>query len=139
MCLDNHDTISTGSLPGNPVVALVIAGHNQVLALLLFCTGSTDTKEDSRNDTKNHYRREQAHDENLNRLVTCLSGLNLCHLGALLLDKQIITSGAFTATQFYADIEGHPSDTGVQNAFEELDFFTDYFRVLGVYPAAESK
>jgi prephenate dehydratase len=47
--------------------------------------------------------------------------------------------GNFTATQFYADIEGHPSDIGVQHAFEELGFFTDHFKVLGVYPAASSK
>ena len=61
------------------------------------------------------------------------NGINMTKL------ESYMVGGAFTATQFYADIEGHPSDTGVQNAFEELDFFTDYFRVLGVYPAAESK
>ena len=31
--------------------------------------------------------------------------------------------GSFSATQFYADIEGHPYDTPVKNAFEELEFF----------------
>lgn len=45
--------------------------------------------------------------------------------------------GQFTATQFYADIEGHPDDPNVQLAFEELGFFTDQFDVLGVYPAAQ--
>lgn len=45
--------------------------------------------------------------------------------------------GAFTATQFYADIEGHPDDENVRLAFEEIGFFTDYFRVLGVYEAAQ--
>ncbi|HWU18836.1 MAG TPA: prephenate dehydratase [Devosia sp.] len=53
--------------------------------------------------------------------------------------ESYMIGGAFTATQFYADIEGHPSDTGVQHAFEELGFFTDYFRVLGVYPKNELK
>ncbi len=43
--------------------------------------------------------------------------------------------GSFNATQFFADIEGHPDETGVQFAFEELEFFTDYFRVLSVFPA----
>ena len=43
--------------------------------------------------------------------------------------------GKFYATQFYADIEGHPSDRSVQLAFEELKFFTDHFHVLGVYEA----
>jgi prephenate dehydratase len=53
--------------------------------------------------------------------------------------ESYMVGGAFTATQFYADIEGHPSDIGVQHAFEELGFFTDHFRILGVYPAAEAK
>ncbi|MEM7216393.1 MAG: prephenate dehydratase [Pseudomonadota bacterium] len=47
--------------------------------------------------------------------------------------------GAFTATQFYADVEGHPEDDGLKLAFEELEFFTDEFRILGVYPAAHSR
>ena len=47
--------------------------------------------------------------------------------------------GAFTATQFYADIEGHPDDRLVKLAFEELEFFTDEFRILGVYPATQSR
>ncbi|MEM9332501.1 MAG: prephenate dehydratase [Pseudomonadota bacterium] len=47
--------------------------------------------------------------------------------------------GAFTATQFYADVEGHPNDKGVKLAFEELDFFTDDFRILGVYSAAKAR
>ncbi len=47
--------------------------------------------------------------------------------------------GAFTATQFYADIEGHPDDPNVKLALEELEFFTEKFRILGVYPAAKSR
>ncbi|MEO1700773.1 MAG: prephenate dehydratase [Pseudomonadota bacterium] len=45
--------------------------------------------------------------------------------------------GKFFATQFYADIEGHPDDENVKLAFEEIGFFSDHFRVLGVYPAAD--
>ncbi len=41
--------------------------------------------------------------------------------------------GAFTATQFYADIEGHPEDKNVALALEELRFFTKEVRILGVY------
>jgi prephenate dehydratase len=44
-------------------------------------------------------------------------------------------NGAFTATLFYADVEGHPQDVGVRNALEELDFFSREVRILGVYPA----
>ncbi|MBN9243076.1 MAG: prephenate dehydratase [Mesorhizobium sp.] len=47
--------------------------------------------------------------------------------------------GAFTATQFYADIEGHPDDTGVKNALEELRFFTREVRIVGVYPRSASR
>jgi len=43
--------------------------------------------------------------------------------------------GAFTATQFYADIEGHPSDEPVRLALEELKFFSSSLTILGVYPA----
>jgi prephenate dehydratase len=44
--------------------------------------------------------------------------------------------GQFNATQFYADIEGHPSDRSVKLALEELAFFTSYMKVLGTYPAS---
>jgi prephenate dehydratase len=60
------------------------------------------------------------------------NGVNMTKLESYMLD------GSFTATQFYADIEGHPADRSVQLAFEELQFFTDHFRILGVYPAASS-
>ena len=43
--------------------------------------------------------------------------------------------GAFTATQFYADIEGHPEEPRVRRALEELEFFSREVRILGVYPA----
>jgi len=44
--------------------------------------------------------------------------------------------GSFNATQFYADIEGHPDDRSVKLALEELAFFTSKLTVLGVYPAS---
>ena len=44
--------------------------------------------------------------------------------------------GSFNATQFYADIAGHVDDRGVQFALEELEFFTSYLKILGVYPAS---
>jgi prephenate dehydratase len=47
--------------------------------------------------------------------------------------------GAFTATQFYADIEGHPDDVSVKNAFDELKFFCKEFKILGVYPKAKGR
>jgi prephenate dehydratase len=43
--------------------------------------------------------------------------------------------GTFFATQFYADIEGHPKDAAVALALEELAFFSVQVRLLGTYPA----
>lgn len=43
--------------------------------------------------------------------------------------------GRFYATQFYADIEGHPDDAPVRRALEELRFFSRDMRIVGVYPA----
>ncbi|MGB3501660.1 MAG: prephenate dehydratase [Mesorhizobium sp.] len=47
--------------------------------------------------------------------------------------------GAFTATLFYADVEGHPEDQNVKNALEELRFFSREVRILGVYPRSDSR
>lgn len=41
--------------------------------------------------------------------------------------------GKFIATQFYADIEGHPDDAPVRRALEELRFFSEKVRTLGTY------
>jgi prephenate dehydratase len=41
--------------------------------------------------------------------------------------------GTFFATQFYADIEGHPDDPNVAQALKELNFFSREVRILGVY------
>ncbi|MFC5067504.1 prephenate dehydratase [Flaviflagellibacter deserti] len=43
--------------------------------------------------------------------------------------------GEFVATQFYADVEGHPDDANVRLALEELAFFSAEVKILGVYPA----
>ena len=59
------------------------------------------------------------------------NGVNMTKLESYQLD------GAFTATQFYADVEGHPADRPLKLALEELAFFTTDVRILGVYPASE--
>lgn len=43
--------------------------------------------------------------------------------------------GNFAATQFYAEIEGHPAERRVQLAMEELGFFTNRIHIFGTYPA----
>jgi len=57
------------------------------------------------------------------------NGVNMIKLESYMVD------GSFTATQFFADIEGHPDDKNVQLALEELEYFTTEMSVLGVYPA----
>jgi prephenate dehydratase len=57
------------------------------------------------------------------------NGVNMTKL------ESYMVGGKFTATQFYAEIEGHPDDQHVQRALEELDYFTDHLALLGVYPA----
>jgi len=41
----------------------------------------------------------------------------------------------FNQARFYADVIGHPGETPLANALEELGFFSDELRVLGTYPA----
>ncbi|MFQ6551119.1 prephenate dehydratase [Aestuariibius insulae] len=48
--------------------------------------------------------------------------------------ESYMIGGRFTATQFYAEIEGHPDDRNVRLAMEELDYFTSEVRLLGVFP-----
>jgi prephenate dehydratase len=50
--------------------------------------------------------------------------------------ESYMIEGSFSATQFYADVEGHPDDRGLAFALEELKFFSAEFRIVGVYPAA---
>ncbi len=47
--------------------------------------------------------------------------------------ESYMIGGNFSATQFYADIQGHPDDEHVKLAFEELSFFTQTIKILGVY------
>ena len=44
--------------------------------------------------------------------------------------------GTFFATQFYADVEGHPEQRPLALALEELAFYTAYMRLLGTDPAS---
>ncbi|MEL6203836.1 MAG: prephenate dehydratase [Pseudomonadota bacterium] len=57
------------------------------------------------------------------------NGVNMTKL------ESYMVGGSFTATQFYADIEGHPDDRAVRLALEELDYFCSKLELLGVYPA----
>jgi len=57
------------------------------------------------------------------------NGVNMSKLESYMIE------GNFFATQFYADVEGHPEDSNVVFAFEELAFYSREMKILGVYPA----
>ncbi len=57
------------------------------------------------------------------------NGVNITKIESYMVDNK------FTAAQFYADVEGHTQDNRLKLAFEELDFFAEEVKVLGVYPA----
>lgn len=61
------------------------------------------------------------------------NGVNMTKLESYMVD------GSFTATQFYADIEGHPDDPNVKLALDELRYFTTRLHILGTYPADPSR
>src|SRR5690349_14969842 len=50
--------------------------------------------------------------------------------------ESYMVGGHFAATQFLAEVDGHPDDPGLKNALEELAFFTTDIKILGVYPAS---
>ena len=57
------------------------------------------------------------------------NGVNMTKL------ESYMEGGEFTATQFLADVDGHPNDPPLARALEELKFFSREMRILGVYPA----
>ena len=57
------------------------------------------------------------------------NGVNMTKL------ESYMVEGSFFATQFYADVEGHPEDKNLVLAFEELSFYSKEMKILGVYPA----
>jgi len=57
------------------------------------------------------------------------NGVNMSKLESYMLE------GRFVATQFYAEVDGHPDDASLRLALEELEFFSESITILGVYPA----
>ena len=50
--------------------------------------------------------------------------------------ESYMLDGAFTATQFLCDVDGHPDEPSLFRALEELRYFSRELRVLGTYPAS---
>jgi len=57
------------------------------------------------------------------------NGVNMTKL------ESYMVGGQFTATQFLAEVDGHPEDPPVARALEELAYFSTDVTLLGVYPA----
>ena len=90
---------------------------------------------------------QQERNENLSYLTSCIfevksvpsalykalggfatNGVNLTKLESFIVD------GDFNKAQFYIDLDGHAEDQSVRGALEELSFYTEKLKVLGVYP-----
>jgi prephenate dehydratase len=61
------------------------------------------------------------------------NGVNMTKL------ESYMVGGAFTATEFMCDVEGHPEQTQLRLALEELAFFSREIRILGVYQRAAAR
>jgi prephenate dehydratase len=63
------------------------------------------------------------------------NGVNMTKLESYMVD------GSFAATQFYADVQGHPKDRALELALEELEFVSQpkSLKILGVYPAHRAR
>ncbi|WP_297488424.1 prephenate dehydratase [Acidocella sp.] len=57
------------------------------------------------------------------------NGVNMTKL------ESYMVNGSFTATQFLAEVDGHPDQPGMKHAYEELAFFSTEIKVLGTYRA----
>jgi len=57
------------------------------------------------------------------------NGVNMTKL------ESYMVEGQFSATQFYAEVDGHPDDAPLRRALEELGFFSRQLHILGVFPA----
>ncbi|MBY0298823.1 MAG: prephenate dehydratase [Methylobacterium sp.] len=57
------------------------------------------------------------------------NGVNMTKL------ESYMVEGQFTATQFYAEVDGHPEEAPLRRALDELAFFSRELRIIGTYPA----
>jgi len=57
------------------------------------------------------------------------NGVNMTKLESYMLE------GEFIATQFLADVDGHPDQPALARALEELAFYCKEMKIIGVYPA----
>ena len=69
-------------------------------------------------------------------LYKCLGGFASNGVNITKLESYVHPQG-FDVAQFYIDFEGHPEQTSVKLALEEMKFFCKYMNILGVYKKSE--
>ena len=69
-------------------------------------------------------------------LYKCLGGFASNGVNITKLESYIHPQG-FDVAQFYIDFEGHPEQTSVKLALEEMKFFCKHMNILGVYKKSE--
>ena len=67
-------------------------------------------------------------------LYKCMGGFATNGVNMTKLESYMV-GGTFSATVFFAEVEGHPSDVPLGRALAELDYFSREVRIMGVYPA----
>ena len=67
-------------------------------------------------------------------LYKCLGGFATNGVNMTKLESYMV-GGTFSATAFYAEVEGHPSHIALERALNELGYFSRELRIMGVYPA----
>ena len=71
-------------------------------------------------------------------LYKALGGFATNNVNMTKLESYMI-GGGFSATRFYAEVDGHPDDRGLKFALEELEFFSHEVKILGVFPASPAR
>ena len=65
-------------------------------------------------------------------LYKAMGGFATNNVNMIKLESYML-GGSFEATQFFADIQGHPDDMSVKRALDELKYFTNKLEIIGVY------
>src|SRR5690606_638004 len=68
-------------------------------------------------------------------LYKALGGFATNNVNMLKLESYIPSGKKRGGAQFFLTVEGHPKQEAMKNAMEELEFFCEEMRTLGVYPA----
>ena len=69
-------------------------------------------------------------------LYKCLGGFASNGVNITKLESYVHPQG-FDVAQFYIDFEGHPEQTSVKLALEEMKFFCKHMNILGIYKKSE--